>query len=110
MERFVRGDIVVINFPFSNLSQTKRRPALILKEIARGDLILCQITGRSFEPKEEIIIKDEDFKEGNLYKKSFVRFAKLFTTDEKLISYKICKIKDEKINEIIRNLTKLLLN
>jgi len=31
MERFVRGDIVVLDFPFSNLLQVKRRPALIIK-------------------------------------------------------------------------------
>jgi len=44
MERFVKGDIVVIPFPFSNLAQTKRRPALVIAELDGDDRILCQIT------------------------------------------------------------------
>ena len=30
MGRFVKGDIVVLNFPFSDLSGNKRRPALVV--------------------------------------------------------------------------------
>jgi len=37
---------VVLNFPFSDLSQAKRRPALILATIRGDDLILCQITSQ----------------------------------------------------------------
>ena len=44
MARFVRGDVVVIPFPFSDLSQAKRRPALVLAELEGNDRILCQIT------------------------------------------------------------------
>jgi len=44
MARFVKGDVVVIPFPFSDLSQAKRRPALVLAELEGNDRILCQIT------------------------------------------------------------------
>ena len=44
MGGFVKGDIVVLNFPFSDLSGTKRRPALVLADLAGNDIILCQIT------------------------------------------------------------------
>jgi mRNA interferase MazF len=30
MAKFVKGDVVIIPFPFSDLSQSKRRPALVL--------------------------------------------------------------------------------
>jgi len=46
MERFVKGDIVVIPFPFSDLSQHKRRPAMVLADLKGEDLILCQITSK----------------------------------------------------------------
>ncbi|UMZ74675.1 hypothetical protein ACONDI_02275 [Natranaerofaba carboxydovora] len=44
MERLIRGDVVVIPFPFSDLKNSKRRPALVLTELQGEDIILCQIT------------------------------------------------------------------
>jgi mRNA interferase MazF len=46
MERFVKGDIVVLPFPFSDLTQTKRRPALVINQLDGNDLILCAITSQ----------------------------------------------------------------
>jgi hypothetical protein len=50
MGRFVKGDVVVTPFPFSDLSDSKRRPALVAAALKGGDVILCQIT--SAEPLE----------------------------------------------------------
>jgi len=47
MERFVKGDIVVIPFPFSDLSGTKRRPALVIADFHGDDILLCQITSQN---------------------------------------------------------------
>ncbi len=44
MARFVKGDVVVVPFPFSDLTQAKRRPALVVSKLEGNDLILCQIT------------------------------------------------------------------
>jgi len=48
--KFVKGDVVVIPFPFSDLSQYKRRPALVWLSIPGGaakekDLLweLCEL-------------------------------------------------------------------
>ncbi len=46
MGKFVKGDVVVINFPFSDLSGVKRRPELVVANLHGDDVILCQITGR----------------------------------------------------------------
>lgn len=109
MERFVSGDIVVINFPFSDLTGLKKRPALVLKKIVGTDLILCQITSKSFYNPEEVLIRDKDFFEGNLKRAvSYVRFTKLFTADDSLIYYKLGKINSDKVKEILNVLYRYL--
>lgn len=44
MARFVKGDVAVVPFPFSDLTQARRRPALILTELPGDDRIFRQIT------------------------------------------------------------------
>ena len=40
--------VVSVRFPFSDLSQTKRRPAVILADVGRDDWILCQVTSKPY--------------------------------------------------------------
>ena len=42
------GDVVLVPFPYSDLSQTKVRPAVCLADAGRGDWILCQVTSNSY--------------------------------------------------------------
>lgn len=46
MTKFISGDVVVLPFPFSDLSASKRRPALVLADLTGNDIILCQITSQ----------------------------------------------------------------
>jgi mRNA interferase MazF len=41
------ASIVVVAFPFSDLSGNKLRPAVVLADAGRDDWILCQITSKS---------------------------------------------------------------
>ena len=61
MEGFVKGDVIIIEFPFSNLIQVKRRPSLVIKVPKGDDIIVCQITGKSYEKSVEIPIKKKIF-------------------------------------------------
>ena len=42
------GTVVLVPFPFSDLSQAKLRPAVVLADVGRGDWILCQITSNPY--------------------------------------------------------------
>ncbi len=49
MEKLVKGDVVVVPFPFSDLTEAKRRPALIVSVLRGDDVILCQITSKEIK-------------------------------------------------------------
>ena len=66
MERFIKGDVVVIPFPFSDLTGVKKRPALVITNLKGEDLILCQIASKTVKDEYAITITDEDFEEGSL--------------------------------------------
>src|SRR5215208_7134732 len=42
------GEVVLVPFPFSDLSQSKVRPAVCLADAGRGDWVLCQITSSPY--------------------------------------------------------------
>jgi mRNA interferase MazF len=85
MGKFVKGDIVVIPFPYSDLTQSKRRPALIISAMTGDDFILCQITSQ-FSPKDQyaIPIDDFSFEDGKLPVHSSIRPNRIFTADSNL--------------------------
>ena len=110
MERLVRGDIIVINFPFSNLKDSKRRPVMVLKVPKGEDIIVNQITGSSYESEVEISINNDDFSSGSLKRESFVRIDKIGSIEKTLIKYKIGSLKHEKFNEILYKVVEFLKN
>ncbi len=101
MGKFVVGDVVVTAFPFSDLSSSKRRPALVLAEVEFGDLILCQITSKSYSSKTAIAIATADFALGGLPIVSYARPDKLFTADATLIDRSAGILKDMTIKKIL---------
>ena len=54
------ASIVLVRFPFSDLSQTKLRPAVVLADAGRGDYILCQITSKPYGDSRAVVIDDSD--------------------------------------------------
>ena len=79
MARFVKGDVIVVPFPFSDLTQAKRRPALVLVELEGDDRILCQITSRHIRDRYAVKLDDNDFEAGGLRQKSNIHPNRLFT-------------------------------
>jgi len=108
MERFVKGDVVVIPFPFSNLTGAKRRPAVVIADLQEDDLILCQITSKKVRDEYSITIFEDDFKEGSLKQESNVRPNKIFTADKNIILYKIGSLKQEIVERIIETIIEII--
>jgi mRNA interferase MazF len=101
MERFIKGDVVVVPFPFSNLSGSKRRPALVLTNLRDDDIIICQITSKQTDDIFAQALKSDDFVSGSLPVDSFIRPLRVFTADKHIVSRKIGQISSERMNKVI---------
>ncbi len=105
------GSVVLVPFPFSDLSQSKRRPAVVLADAERGDWILCQITSKPYADARAVELADGDFQRGTLRLLGYARPAKLFTAHENLFvaeagvlsAQSLKRIKDEVVAVIQRN-------
>ena len=107
MERLIRGEVVVIPFPFSDLKKSKRRPALVLAELQGEDIILCQITSKTVKDMYSIPLSDGEFETGNIKQKSNIRPNRIFTADKSIILYRIGKINEIKMKEVLKEVKNL---
>lgn len=108
MERFIKGDVVVIPFPFSDLSRNKNRPAFVIKDLPDNDILLCQITSKPNRDSFSIPSLKSDFKNGKLSIESNIRVNKIFTADKKIILHKAGTVKEKYCDKIIDKIVKLI--
>jgi mRNA interferase MazF len=73
------GEVVLVPFPFSDLTQSKVRPAVCLADAGRGDWVLCQVTSSPYGDPLAIPLDAPDFASGGLLVASYARPGKLFT-------------------------------
>ena len=108
MAGFVKGDVVVMPFPFSDLSASKKRPALVLADLPGDDVILCQITSQHIRDTDAIELKDSDMVAGNLKQASNIRPNRLFTADKAIVAYKIGSVTTAKFQQVRNKIVALL--
>ncbi len=108
MAKFVKGDVVVVPFPFSDLTQAKRRPALVVSKLEGDDLILCQITSQSVKDNYSLPLDNKDFASGSLQQTSNVRPNRIFTADSHIVLYKIGTLTPEKLNEVLEKVIEII--
>lgn len=85
MEPLAAGGVVLIPFPFSDLSQSKLRPAVVLAPAGRDDYILCQVTSNPYADPLAVELTASSFASGSLQRTSYARPGKLFTAHASLI-------------------------
>jgi mRNA interferase MazF len=88
------GQVVTVPFPFSDLSQSKIRPALCVADSGRGDWILCQITSSSYADLKSVRLNTADFLLGGLRATSYARPGKLFTANTSIMLKSVATLKE----------------
>lgn len=104
MEGLVKGDVVIVPFPYSDFSQIKIRPALVLAVLSENDAILCEITSQPVRNS----ISNTDFIIGALDRDSNIRPEKLFTIERRLVRYKVGSPKLEIVERVTRKIVEIL--
>ena len=104
MERFVAGDIIVVSFPYTDLSETRKRPALILANLEGDDIVICEITSRQRKDPYVVSLENKELESGSLRTKSIIRPNRLLTLEKSKVNYKFGKIKAEKLEEVFGKL------
>ena len=108
MALLAAGKVVLVACPFSDLSQSKLRPAVVLADADRGDWILCQITSRPYGDSRAIALKNNSFTVGSLRVESFVRPGKLFTGSHTLVVQEVGQLNGETTRQIISAVIEIL--
>lgn len=103
------GSVVLVPFPFSDLSQAKLRLAVVLANAGRGDWVLCQITSNPYGDPCLVELTDADFSSGSLRLGSCARPGKLFTANETLMSVQAGKLLDAALRQTIQAVIDLLM-
>jgi len=101
-----KGDIVLIPFPFSDLSGNKSRPAIILIE-SENDVTVCFMTTQlKWQSDFDIIIQPTEL--NGLKKTSLLRLNKIATIDKDLVIGRLGSLDDQSIDSLNFNLRKIL--
>jgi len=97
---FAVGHVVLVPFPYADFTTFKKRPALVIGKAEFNNLILCQITSNAYTSQRALNLTDNDFEEGSLPVKSFVRPDKLFTVEQSIIETKLGSLKTGQTNTV----------
>ena len=98
----------MVPFPFSDLSRTELRPAVVLADAGRGDWVLCQITSNPYADFRAVQLGSADFAIGSLQVTSHARPSKLFTANSSLIASEIGTLSTAAFERVLQAITALL--
>lgn len=111
------GDVILVSFPFTDLSANKVRPALVIsgKDLSKQDLIVAAISSqvKTKQSETEFLIErnSPEFSQTGLKVASIIKLDKISTIDSKIVRKKIGKLSAEiknKVHKIICKVWKCL--
>lgn len=108
MGAFASGQVILLPFPFSDLSASKLRPALILADADKADWVLCQITSNPYADERAVTLTEADFVQGGLQRISYARPGKLFTAHESLFHRTAGELTESTRQRVVAAIVELL--
>jgi mRNA interferase MazF len=110
--KYKQRDIVLVPFPFSDLSSMKKRPVLIVSNNGYNenfkDVVVCVITSNQFVDLYSIPISDHDLELGILPEPSVIKSHKLFTIQKDQILKKFSTLSVQCFDKVLEKIDKLI--
>lgn len=105
----IKGDLILISFPFSNLKQKKIRPALIISNNSYEgkDVLICGISSKNKNIRD-VILENTDLTSGVLPTRSYVRNGKITYAEKSLIIQVVGHISEDKQDEVLNRFQEIL--
>lgn len=108
MGAFATRQVILLPFPFSDLSASKLRPALLLADAGKGDWLLCQITSNPYADPRAVTLAEADFSAGGLQRISHARASKLFTAHESLFQRAVGELNAQRHEQVVEAVVKMV--
>ncbi|MBI4194561.1 MAG: MazF family transcriptional regulator [Betaproteobacteria bacterium] len=102
------GLVVLVRFPFSDLSSSKLRPAVVLAHAGGVDWVLCQVTSNPYGDLNAVASSGSSFASGGLNRDSFARPGKLFTASASIVIREAGALLPEAHRAIVTSVVNLL--
>ncbi len=111
---FSQREIVLVPFPFSDLSTYKRRPVLIISNndynAKHSDVVVLAITSKLYQDEYSVEIDDNSLDFGILPEKSVIKIAKIFSISKNSILKKFSILSVDTFKEVEIKLIQLFSN
>ena len=98
------GNIVIVRFPYTDLTNAGLRPGLLVADVRYGnqlDWMVCRITTQALPGSGQIALAADDLEVGRLAQASWVRPDRIMTMNERIFGNTIARITDTKLAEIL---------
>lgn len=109
---YKQGDILLIPFPYSDLSATKQRPVLVLSNtsynLINQDIAVAAITSNLASRDYFIRITTDDLDVGQLKVESGIRVDKIYTLSSRIVNKKYGHLKSDCLLEVKKQIDKLI--
>ena len=109
---YKQREIVLVPFPYSDLSSAKRRPVLIVSRDDYNrkfqDVVVCVITSNLHKDAYSVALENEDLEMGVLPESSLVKAHKLFTIHQSKIIKKFSLVKADHFEQVAAKIKHLL--
>lgn len=106
MPDYLPGEIIVVPFPYTDMSTTKVRPAMVLSDedhnSSEKDLVVCGLTSRLANSAHSVLIADQDMESGKLPRPSRVKATKVVAIDKRVVRARVGRVRPETFARVMR--------
>ncbi|MHB1126312.1 MAG: type II toxin-antitoxin system PemK/MazF family toxin [Bacillota bacterium] len=105
---FNKREVILIPFPFSDLSSSKKRPAAVLACIPSREELICMMLTSTKNTDAVVDVPINNLEQSGLVKPTYARTSRLFTITYDMVIKKLGVLAEPDFNSIIKNIINYL--